>query len=80
MSVETLSGVLGWSILINYGVLLIWWAVFVAAHDWMHQLHGRWFRLSAEDFDRIHYAGMAGFKVLILVFNLTPYLALRIVS
>ena len=43
-------------------------------------MHTRWFKLSVEDFDKIHYIGMAVFKLMILVFNLGPYLALRIVG
>jgi hypothetical protein len=31
-------------------------------------------------FDAIHYAGIAFFKILIMVFNLVPYLALRIIG
>ena len=35
--------------------------------------------IPVEQFNAIHYAGIAFFKILILVFNLVPYLALRIV-
>ncbi len=80
MSAEMIFHLLGWSALINYGVLLVWWLVFSQAHDWMYRLHSRWFKLSVEDFDRIHYATMAGFKVLVLVFNLVPYLAYRLAA
>jgi hypothetical protein len=46
----------------------------------MRRLHGRWFRLSDERFDAIHYAGMTIYKIGILLFNLMPYVALRIVE
>ncbi|MGM0539719.1 MAG: DUF6868 family protein [Thermodesulfobacteriota bacterium] len=46
----------------------------------MYQLHANWFRLSVERSDTIHYAGLAGYKITVLVFNLVPYLALHIVS
>jgi hypothetical protein len=60
MSIETLRAALLWCAVINYGVLLIWFLFFILAHDWIHRLHGRWFRLSVEQFDALHYAGMGG--------------------
>ena len=80
MTVEWLSQVLGWCLLINFSLLLLWFGFFALAHDWMYRLHTTWFALSTERFDAIHYAGMALFKLLVMIFNLAPYLALRIVD
>lgn len=80
MSIEIARDVLLWCAAINYGTLLWWFLFFKFAHDWMHRFHGRWFRLSAEQFDAIHYAGMAIYKIGILLFNLVPYVALHIVG
>jgi hypothetical protein len=80
MSIEIWLQLLGWSTLVNWGILLVWFAFFALARDWMRRLHGRWFQISAEQFDAIHYAGMAAYKTLILVFNLVPYLVLRAIS
>jgi hypothetical protein len=80
MTIEMMRAALLWCAVINYGVLLVWFVVFVLAHDGLHRLHGRWFHLSAEHFDALHYAGMTLFKVGILMFNLVPYLALRLVG
>jgi len=55
-------------------------SVFHPAHDWMHRFHSIWFHLSVEQFDAIHYAGMTVFKLGIILFNLVPYIALRIVG
>jgi hypothetical protein len=41
---------------------------------------GRWFHLSVEQIDALHYTGMALYKIGILLFNLVPYIALRIVG
>jgi hypothetical protein len=35
--------------------------------------------LSVEQFDMLHYAGMSIFKIGILLLNVVPYIALRIV-
>ena len=76
MSSETLRHFLINSLLINYGILLLWFLIFTVAHDWMQRLHGRWFRLSQASFDAINYAGMAAYKIGILLFNLVPLIAL----
>ncbi len=80
MNLAIARDVLLWCTAINYGVLLCWFLVFVFAHDWMFRLHGRWFRLPVEQFDAIHYAAMAVYKIGILLLNLVPYVALLIVA
>ena len=65
-----------WSTVVNYVVLCIWFAVFAVAREWMYRLHARWFHLSRETFDALHYGGMAFYKILILVLNLVPLLVL----
>jgi len=79
MTVETIRDVLGWCAVINLGLLLWWFLFFMLAHDWMYRIHGKWFKLPVERFDAIHYSGMAFFKICILLFNIAPYLAIRIV-
>ena len=80
MNVETLREALLWCTIINYGVLLVWFLAFKFLHDWMHRWHSRWFRLSIEQFDALHYASMSIYKIGIILFNLVPYVALRIVK
>jgi hypothetical protein len=80
MSIAIVRKVLLWCTVINYGVLILWWLCFLFAHDWMYGLHSRWFHLSVEQFDALHYAGMALYKIGILLFNLVPYIALRLVG
>ena len=79
MTLELVREVLGWCALINYIILILWFVVFVSAHEWMYHLHSRWFSLSKNTFDTIHYAGMAIFKLGVFLFNIVPYVALWIV-
>jgi hypothetical protein len=79
VAVDTIRDVLGWCAVINLGLLLWWFLFFMLAHDWMYRIHGKWFKLPVERFDALHYAGMAFFKICILLFNIVPYLAIRIV-
>lgn len=76
MTLTTLQTFLGICVLLNWGVLLLWAGLFIGAHDWLFRLHGRWFSTTVSDFDRLHYAGMMGYKLAIILFCLVPYLAL----
>ena len=80
MSVDVFRTVLGWCTIINYGVLLLWFLVFRLAHNWVYGLHGQWFPMPVEQFNAIHYAAMAVYKIGVLLFNLVPDLALLIVG
>jgi hypothetical protein len=80
MDLELTRRVLLWCTVINYGLLLWWFFLFRFAHGWLYRFHGRWFRIPPERFDGIHYAGMAIYKIGILLLNLVPYVALLIVG
>ena len=80
MTVDMIRNALLWCLVIDMGLLLWWFVMFVFAHDWMYRTHSRWFKLSVEQFNSIHYAGMTFFKIAIFVFNMVPYIALCIVG
>lgn len=65
---------------INYGILLLWFAVFTLAHDGVYRMHTRWFRLSAEQFDALNYAGVAVYKIGIMLFVLVPLIAVSLMK
>lgn len=80
MSIAMARDTLLWCAVINYGILVVWFLFFLLAHDWMYGWHSRWFHVSVDQFDTVHYAGMALYKISILLFNLVPYVALRLVG
>jgi hypothetical protein len=78
MTIEIIRDVLAWCAVLNIGMLLWWLLFFTLAHDWTYRFHRKWFNLSVDTFDAIHYGGMGLFKLGIFLFNLVPYLVLRI--
>ncbi|MHC4406655.1 MAG: DUF6868 family protein [Planctomycetota bacterium] len=80
MTLEFTREFLLWCTIINSGMLMVWFVFFAVARDWVHSLHGKWFRLSSEQFDAAHYNGMGIFKIVIILFNLVPLIVLYIVG
>ncbi len=80
MTIETIRAALGWCSIINMGMLLLWFLMLVLAHDLIYRVHSKWFKMSVEKFDEIHYTGIIFFKIVWFVFNLVPYFALRIIG
>lgn len=77
---ETITAVLGWCTLINFGVLMLSSLALVFFRERLIRIHGRMFGLPVEQLGREYFRYLATYKVLVIIFNLVPYLALRIVA
>jgi hypothetical protein len=80
MDLTTLRSFLFWCTLMNFAVIAVWALLSLLPHGWLHRLWGRWFRMSAEQFDTVSFAGIMFYKILVLTFNLVPYIALVLVG
>ena len=80
MTIEALRTMLGWGFLLNMGLILWWFLFLVFAGDWVFRMHGNFIKISREQFNGIHYAGLAFFKVLVFVLYGVPYVVLWIVK
>lgn len=79
MPIGFLREFLFWCAVVNYGVLVCWFLAFLIAHAGLYRLHAKWFQLSVAQFDAIHYSAMAAYKIGILLLNVAPYIAVRVV-
>lgn len=80
MTLEIVRSILAWCLVFDLLILFLWFGWFVFGRDFIYRMHSKWFPMSVDHFNRIHYAGIAIFKICIIVFHLGPYLALRIVG
>lgn len=78
MNIEQVSNFLLYCTVINFALLWLWALLYLLPHGWWYGAAQRMFRLSAEQLDAISLAGMILYKLGILLFNLAPYLALRL--
>ena len=80
MNIELVRSFFLWSTIINAAVLWVWFAFFAVTGGGMHRFHGRWFKLTPEQFHAVHYGGMAVYKIGIILFNAVPYIVLLIIA
>ena len=80
MDLDALRHFFGWCTLINYAALLFWFFCWVVCRDTIYGIHSRWFSIPRDRYDQIHFQLLGSFKLAVLILNLTPYLALRILG
>ena len=78
MDSAELRNLLLYCTIINYVILIIWFVALIVARNALYQFHTRWFKLSPDAFDAIHYGGMSVYKIGILLLNLVPLIALSL--
>ncbi len=80
MTIEQITQLLGWCTAINLGLLIFSSIFVILLRVPIMKIHAKMFPLSEEDLARAYFQYLAQYKILILVFNLAPYLALRIMG
>ncbi|WP_372716876.1 DUF6868 family protein [Immundisolibacter sp.] len=79
-SIETLTTFLGWSTVINFGVLAVAAILLILMRGPISKLHARMFSLDEAELSRAYFQYLAQYKIAIFVFNLAPYIALKIMA
>ena len=80
MDIRTLIQVFKWCTIINVALFFISFIMCMAATDFIYSWHGQMFDLPRESFNVVLYSFLGLYKVIILAFNLVPYVALRIIG
>lgn len=77
MNASDLTTLLGWSSLLNIGFLTLTSAMLLLLPDRLVAIHQRLLGLQDEDWRRVYIQFMSNYKIAVLVFNISPYLALK---
>jgi len=80
MNLQMLTQFFLWCSILNGILLLLWSGAFMLAPDLVYRTQSKWFSISREHFDVIFYAFLGVFKIVFLVFNVVPLLALLIIG
>jgi len=79
-SIETIREFLGWCLAINIGVLFISTIMLIVMRGWVVKIHASMTGVGEAELPRIYLEFLGNYKILIFVFNLVPYIALRIMA
>ena len=79
MDIQTLTSFFMWCTIINFGILAVWTLSALLAPDLVYRTQ-KLFPIPRETFNVVLYCFIGSFKIVFLVFNLVPYLALLIVG
>ena len=80
MDLTTFTHFLGWVTLVNIGIFALAAIMVSANQDGIIKIHKKMFGLKKEDLQKAYFDYLGRYKLLIIVFNLVPYLVLRLVD
>jgi len=80
MDVQTLTTFFMWCTILNVALLSLSSLMCICAGDWVYRIQNKWFSISKETFNVLIYSFIGLYKLLVIVFNLIPYIALLIVA
>lgn len=76
MTLTLLTSLFAWMTVINIGLIILSTFLIIALRQLLYRTHGRIFDLTRENIATITYNWLGTYILLIIVFNLVPYLAL----
>ena len=80
MNIETLREFLGLCTVINFGLLIVSSVLLMALRDWVTKIHSKMFDLDEAWVRQSYFTYLANFKIAVIVLNLVPWLALKLMS
>lgn len=79
-SLNTITQILGWCTVINFALLVLAAIGLMSMRRLITPLHSRMFSVSEDDLSRYYFQYLANYKLLVVVFNFVPYVALKIIA
>ncbi len=80
MDIPTLTTFFMWCTIINLAIMIVWTVVLASAPNFMYRIQTKWFPMPQESFNVVVYSALAMYRIVFVVFNLVPYVALLIVQ
>jgi len=80
MDIQTVRAFFLWCTIINGGLLILSSLILMCAGDLVYRLHGKWFPMPRQTFNVLIYGFLGFYKIVVISFNLVPYVALVIIK
>ena len=79
-SIETLTTFLGWCSVLILGILIFVGVVLSMVHDTIGELAGKMVGITSEQAKVTLFRVVRQYRILVVVFNIVPYIALKIMA
>lgn len=79
-TLDTITEFIGWCSVINIGMLMLTSILVLLLRTRMSQIHGKMFGMSTTDVSKAYFQYLAQYKITVIVLNLVPYIALKIMA
>lgn len=80
IDIQTVTLFFMWCSIINGSLLLLWTLFLVLTPDLVYRMQYTFFPIPRETYNVVIYSFLGLFKIMFLVFNIVPYIALLIVG
>jgi hypothetical protein len=80
MDIQTLTKFFMWCTIINGSLLALWTIMLLLAPALVYRTQNKWFPMPQETFNVIIYSFLGLFKIVYLIFNVAPFVALLIIG
>jgi len=80
MTIEQLTQFFQWITVVNVVLFVLSWILVMAFKGFIGKMHGKMFGIAENNIAAMVYGYLGLFKLLIIVFNIGPYLALLIMQ
>ena len=80
MDIQTLTSFFGWCTIINAGFFLFVTLFITIAPDLVYRLQIKFLPISRDTYNVVIYSFLGLVKIFLVVFNVVPYVALRLVG
>jgi hypothetical protein len=80
MTIGALTELLGWASVVNITILLLSTLALIAMRGAITGIHSKLFGLDEKDLGRAYFQYLAQYKIAIIVLNISPYIALKVMG
>lgn len=80
MNLDQLTELFKWMSIINTGILILSSVLIMLLKNIMYKMHGKLFGIKEDDIALVSYQYLGMYKILVLVFNITPYISLLLIK
>ena len=77
---NTLTTFFGWCTFINVGVMVFAFTMLMGLGDWVVRIRAKLFGIDEASVRKAHFHFFLAYAILMTIFNLVPYIVLKIMS